>query len=116
MVGLTVANIAGVPAATCLGQVLGWQPLEVAVTAVALVCLVATLGWVPPVRIGDGTASIRSELSALAGPQVWFTLVVGMIGFGGMFATYSYIAPTVTTLAGLGELGVVGILATYGSR
>jgi DHA1 family inner membrane transport protein len=114
MVGLTVANIAGVPGATWLGQALGWQALYVAVTVIALVCLVATLAWVPSVRIGDGPATIRSELSALARPQVWFTLVVGMVGFGGMFATYSYIAPTVTTLAGLGELGVVGILATYG--
>jgi DHA1 family inner membrane transport protein len=114
MVGLTVANIAGVPGATWLGQVLGWQALYVAVTVIALLCLVATLAWVPPVRIGDGPATIRSELSALARPQVWFTLVVGMVGFGGMFATYSYIAPTVTTLSGLGEPGVVAILATYG--
>lgn len=114
MVGLTVANIAGVPAATWLGQLLGWQSLYVGVTVIALLCLVATLGWVPPVRIGSGPASVRSELSALARPQVWFTLAVGMVGFGGMFATYSYIAPTVTTLAGLGELGVVWILATYG--
>lgn len=114
MVGLTVANIAGVPAATWLGQLLGWQSLYVAVTAIALLCLVATLVWVPPVRIGSGPASVRAELSALAKPQVWFTLAVGMVGFGGMFATYSYIAPTVTTLAGLGGLGVVWILATYG--
>ncbi len=45
---------------------------------------------------------------------MWFTLAVGMVAFGGMFATYSYVAPTVTTLAGLGALGVVAILATYG--
>lgn len=114
MVGLTVANIAGVPASTWLGQLLGWQSLYVAVTVIAMLCLVAILGWVPPVRVGTSPASIRSELSALARPQVWFTLAVGMVGFGGMFATYSYIAPTVTTLAGLGELGVVCILATYG--
>ena len=75
MVGLTVANIAGVPGATWLGRVLGWQALYVAVTAIALVCLVATLAWVPPVHIGDGPATIRSELSASARPQVWFTLV-----------------------------------------
>lgn len=114
MVGLTVSNIAGVPASTWLGQLLGWQALYITVTAIAVVCLVAMIAWVPPLQIGDGSASVRSELSALARPQVWFTLVVGMVGFGGMFATYSYIAPTVTTLAGLSELGVVWILAVYG--
>ncbi len=113
MVGLTVANIAGVPASTWLGQAFGWPTLYIAVTAIAVLCLGTALAWVPPVRIAD-QASIRSELSALAKPQVWFTLVVGMVGFGGMFATYSYIAPTVMTLAGLDELGVVWILAVYG--
>ena len=53
-------------------------------------------------RLAVCSWGFRSELSALARPQVWFTLAVGMVGFGGMFATYSYIAPTVTTLAGLG--------------
>ncbi len=114
MVGLTVSNIVGVPAATWLGQTLGWQSSYVAVTAIALLCLLATFVAVPAVRIGGGPASVRSELSALARPQVWFTLVVGMVGFGGMFATYSYIAPTVTTLGGLPAGGVVWVLATYG--
>lgn len=116
MVGLTVANIAGVPVATWAGQELGWPALYVAVTVLAALCLVAVTAWVPPVRLGvDGsTPSIRGELSALAKPQVWFALVTGMVGFGGMFATYSYIAPTMTTLAGLSERGVVGVLATYG--
>jgi len=57
---------------------------------------------------------VRSELSALARPQVWFALVTGMVSFGGMFATYSYISPTVMSLAGLSETGVVWILGAFG--
>ena len=114
MLGLTISNIVGVPMATWAGQHLGWPALYIAVAVLAFCCLVAVSTWVPPVRIGDGSASVRSELSALARPQVWFALVTGMVSFGGMFATYSYIAPTVMTLAGLSENGVVWILASFG--
>ena len=118
MIGLTVANIAGVPGATWAGQHLGWPALYVAVSVVAVVCLVAMTAWVPTVRPGGpaGTAepSVRAELSALARPQVWFALATGTIGFGGLFATYSFIAPTLTQLAGMSERGVVAALATYG--
>ena len=104
MVGLTVSNIAGVPASTWLGQSsAGRRSTSRHRDRRALPG--RHLAWVPPLKIGDGSASVRSELSALARPQVWFTLVVGTVGFGGIFATYSYIAPTVTTLAGLDELG-----------
>jgi len=114
MLGLTVSNIVGVPVATWAGQHLGWPALYIAVAVLAFLCLVAVSTWVPPVRIGDGNASVRSELSALARPQVWFALVTGMVSFGGMFATYSYISPTVMTLAGLSETGVVWILGAFG--
>lgn len=116
MLGLTISNIVGVPAATWAGQHLGWPALYVAVAVLAALCLVAVSTFVPPVRVGlaGGTASVRTELSALARPQVWFALVTGMVSFGGMFATYSYIAPTVQSLAGLGEGGVVWILAMFG--
>ncbi|SEQ95159.1 MFS transporter [Microlunatus flavus] len=116
MLGLTISNIVGVPVATLAGQHLGWPALYVAVAVLAVACLVSVLAFVPPVRVGPAgaTASVRGELSALARPQVWFALVTGMVSFGGMFATYSYIAPTVETLAGLTEGGVVWILAMFG--
>jgi DHA1 family inner membrane transport protein len=114
MLGLTVSNIVGVPVATWAGQHLGWPALYIAVAVLAFFCLVAVSTWVPPVRIGDGESSVRSELSALARPQVWFALVTGMVSFGGMFATYAYISPTVMTLAGLSENGVVWILGMFG--
>ena len=116
MLGLTISNVVGVPVATWAGQHLGWPALYVAVAVLAVLCLVSVLTFVPPVRVGPAgtTASVRGELSALARPQVWFALVTGMVSFGGMFATYSYIAPTVESLAGLSEGGVVWVLAMFG--
>lgn len=113
MVGLTVANIVGVPLATSMGQSLGWRSSYLLVVAVALVTLVAVELLVPRLAAGEG-ASARRELSALRRPVVLLTLLVGTIGFGGFFAVYSYIAPTLTDLAGLSPARVAPVLALAG--
>jgi DHA1 family inner membrane transport protein len=113
MVGLPVANIVGVPVTTLMGQRLGWQVPFLAVGVLGLLTLVAVWFWVAPQPVGSDV-NVRSELSALSRPQVWMALLVGMVGFGGMFATYSYITPTMTELAGFSEAAVTIVLAVYG--
>ncbi|WP_223643305.1 MFS transporter [Corallococcus sp. EGB] len=113
MAGLTVANIVGVPAATFLGQHLGWRSTFLLVGAIGLVTLMALWLWVPHVA-SLGGSSIRQELSALRQPQVWWTSLVGAVGFGGLFAVYSYIAPTLTLVSGLPESGLPWVLALFG--
>ena len=113
MLGLSVANVVGVPAATWLGQVLGWRAAYWAVAVLALVTMAMVAAFVPSCP-GDPTATGRRELSAFAKPQVWLTLIAGAIGFGGMFAVYSYIAPTVTDVGGLGESAVPVFLLAFG--
>ncbi|MFI7061854.1 MFS transporter [Kribbella sp. NPDC050124] len=113
MVGLPVSNIIGVPVTTLMGQKLGWQAPFLAVGVLGLLTLVAVWFWVAPQPVGSDV-NIRSELSTLSRPQVWMALLVGMVGFGGMFATYSYITPTMTELAGFSEAAVTIVLAVYG--
>ena len=113
MVGLPVANIIGVPATTLIGQQLGWQLPFLLVGGLGLLTGVAVYFWVAPQPVGSDV-NVRSELSALARPQVWMALLVGMVGFGGMFATYSYITPTMTELAGFSPAAVTIVLAVYG--
>ncbi|WP_242001791.1 MFS transporter [Kribbella steppae] len=113
MVGLPVSNIIGVPVATLLGQKFGWQAAFLAVGGLGLLTLVAVWFWITPQPVGSDV-NVRSELSALARPQVWMALLIGMVGFGGMFATYSYIAPTMTELAGFSAAAVTIVLAVYG--
>ncbi len=113
MVGLPVANVIGVPLTTLMGQRLGWQAPYLAVTGLAIATLLAVRLWVPRQPVGSDV-NVRSELSALSRPQVWMALLVGMVGFGGMFATYSFITPTMTTLAGFTPAQVTIVLAVYG--
>jgi DHA1 family inner membrane transport protein len=113
MLGLAVANLAGVPAATWLGQQLGWRSAYWAVVVLALLTFVAVLTVVPP-SPGRPEATIRSELGALRRPQVVLTLSVAVVGFGGMFAVYSYIAPVVTEVTGMARSTIPLVLLAYG--
>ncbi len=113
MLGLTVANIVGVPLATVLGQHLGWRSTYGSVVVISALALVAIARFVPAVPAAEG-AGPRRELGALARPQVWLTLLVGAVGFGGFFAVYSYITPTLVEETGLGVAAVPLALALFG--
>ena len=102
MLGLAFANVAGVPAATWLGQHAGWRSAYWLVSGLAALTALLVL-WLVPHVAANRDATGRNELSAFRNPQVLLTLLAGAIGFGGMFAVYTYIAPTVTDVAGLGE-------------
>ncbi len=113
MLGLTVANVVGVPLATLLGQQLGWRSTYWSVTAIGVLALLAVARAVPETALQPG-AGARQELGALRRPQVWLTLLVGAAGFGGFFAVYSYISPTLTEVSGYAESGVPVVLALFG--
>jgi DHA1 family inner membrane transport protein len=113
LTGLTVANVVGVPLGTFLGQQWGWRA---AFAVVALVFALATLciALFVPHHPGTPGRTMRQELGVFRIRQVWFTLGVGSIGFGGFFAVYSYIAPLVTGVAGSPEWVVPIVLVLMG--
>jgi len=113
MLGLSVANVIGVPAATWLGQQVGWRAAYWAVVGMGALTIALVMMFVPNCP-GDPEATGKRELTALRIPQVWLTLLAGAIGFGGMFAMYSYIAPTVTETGGLAESAVPVFLFVVG--
>lgn len=113
LIGLGVANVLGVPLTTVLGQSFGWQVPYVVVGGIGLLTVAAVALWIPQVP-ASGEESMRSELKALGRLQVWLALLIGTVGFGGMFATYAYITPTMTDLAGFSTGTIPVILGIYG--
>lgn len=113
MGGLTVANVIGVPLATWLGQTFGWRLLFVVVGAIGMATVVLLWKFVP-FEPAHPEASIRRELGALKRIQVWLALLIGVIGFGGFFAVYTYIAHTMTSVAGIPEFLIPAVVALYG--
>jgi DHA1 family inner membrane transport protein len=113
LLGLSVANVVGVPAATWLGQALGWRAAFAAAALLALATVAGVLRFVP-LRPADPTATLRRELGALKRPQVLLAVATGAIGGGGLFAVYSYISPILTERTGLPLALVPVVLAVWG--
>lgn len=114
MLGLSVATLAGVPIATALGQWLGWRVAFVLVGLVALASAICIHRFVPK-EAPQRDVSVAHELSMFTNRQVWITLGIGAIGFGGLFSIFSYVKPTLMSLAGLTEMGVPFVLALFGA-
>ncbi|RZI92900.1 MAG: MFS transporter [Variovorax sp.] len=113
MLGLTGATLVGVPIAAWLGQLFGWRAAFVFVGVIALAAVVLLKRDIPDMPAAAGASPWR-ELGALRRKQVWFTLGIGAIGFGGMFSVFSYIKPTLIEVAGLPLGGVPFVLALFG--
>lgn len=113
MLGLSLANVVGVPLATFLGQQAGWRTLFLVVGGIGALTVAGIALFVPHVKADPG-ASIGSELVALKRVQTWLTLLVGVVGFGGFFAVYTYISPTMTSLAGFSSSFIPVIVGLYG--
>lgn len=114
MLGLTVATIVGVPLANALGQALGWR-WGFGVVAVLAAATMAMVAWAAPRDRPDRSASPLAELSVLTSGQLWLTLGIGAIGFGGMFAVYTYLASTLIEVTGAAPAMVPVVLAVFGA-
>ncbi|WP_432042511.1 MFS transporter [Streptomyces cadmiisoli] len=112
--GLTVANIVGVPAATLTGQHFGWRVTFLGVSVIG-VAAVAALALLVPHDHGHAAATgLRGELAALRSLPVWLALGTTVAGFGALFAAYSYITPMLTDSAGYADTSVTLLLALFG--
>ncbi|MFF4763446.1 MFS transporter [Streptomyces sp. NPDC001292] len=111
--GLTIANIVGVPLGTFIGQAAGWRVTFVIVAALGVVGLLGIARLVPAMPRAEG-AHLRRELTAFRNPQVLLAMAMTVLGFGGVFAAITYIAPMMTHVAGYSDGAVTWLLVLFG--
>lgn len=111
--GLTLANVAGVPVGTLVGQQIGWRWVFAVVGLIAAVAALAVVLAVPDVRDGRGVR-LGQELRALTRRPVWLALLIATVGGAVLFSTYSYITPMLTEVAGFTPTEVTLLLALFG--
>ena len=122
--GLTVANVLGVPFGTLLGQAAGWRSTFWAITAIGVLAFIG-IALLVPARVGvpddvagpSGQAGpgLRGELAAFRAPQVWLSIAVTVLGYGGMFGAFTYIAFTLTEVSGFASSTVPWLLILFGA-
>ncbi|MEU2626420.1 MFS transporter [Kitasatospora sp. NPDC007106] len=116
--GLTVANVVGVPLGTLVGQQVGWRATFALVAALGVAGLAGIAALVPadprPGTDGAHRPGIRRELAAFRNVQVVLAMLMTVLGFGGVFAAITYIAPMMTGAAGYAESSVTWLLVLFG--
>ncbi|WP_422080006.1 MFS transporter [Ulvibacterium sp.] len=113
--GLTIANVIGVPIGTYIGHHYDWSASFYMVGIVGLVTMASIYFWMPklpqlpPVLESNGNKGLKNK-------ELWVLILLTTIGTGGFFAWYSYIAPLITEVAGLGDyvIGYAMIISGLG--
>jgi DHA1 family inner membrane transport protein len=119
LMGLTIATIIGVPLANGIGQVVGWRWAFSLVALIAVATALLVYFLVPAVPAAK--TSVLQELGVLRIRQVWLSLGMGAVGFGGMFAVYTYLASTLLNVTHAAPavvpvmLGIFGVGLTVGN-
>ncbi|WP_434994287.1 MFS transporter [Arthrobacter sp. Ld5] len=112
--GLTVSSVLGVPLGTFLGQAFGWRSTFWAITVIGVVAFIGIALLVPATGRDDTAISLRRELRAFRSGQVWASLSITILGYGGMFGAFTYIAYLLTEVSGFPSSGVPWLLVVFG--
>ncbi|XSG83043.1 MAG: MFS transporter [Methyloligella sp. ZOD6] len=112
--GLTLANILGVPAGTWLGQQFGWRMTFWAVTVIGVLAFAILVLLVPSDRSQAVQSSWKADLKAVSRAPVLLGFLTTVLGFAGVFALFTYIAPLLTQVSGFADSAVSPILLVFG--
>jgi len=112
--GLTLANVLGVPFGTFIGQNFGWRTSFWIVAGLGVFSLAGVAALVPNGQ-GAGPIGLAREVRVLREPQVWLALAMTVLGFGGVFVVFTYIAPILESVTGFSPHAVTLVLVVFGA-
>lgn len=112
--GLTLANVLGVPIGTFIGQAAGWRSTFWVISVIGVVSLVGIALLIPATAGRTGGGSILAEFRIFRSGQVWASMIITVLGYGGMFGAFSYIAFTLTGVSGFAASSVPWLLVLFG--
>lgn len=112
--GLTLANVLGVPMGTFVGQQWGWRATFATIAVVGVVSFAGIAALVPDAHAESSERSLRAELAVFSRTQVWYSLGMTVLVFGGMFGAFMYIEPLLTRVTGFDDGAVPWLLVLFG--
>ncbi|MFT3981434.1 MAG: MFS transporter [Ferruginibacter sp.] len=111
--GLTVANLAMVPLLTFAGHQTSWRYAFAIVGLLGIATLIAIRKLLPVTINSNNT--LKQEMEFFASSKSWLIMLITAIGFGGLFAWFSYIAPLMIHVTLLPEKMVSYIMLLAGA-
>lgn len=112
IMGMTIANLFGVPAGNFLGHFLSWRLVFVIAALWGGVTIWFIRRWIPVLPALPAT-NLKGQFRFLRRPEPWMLIAATMLGNGGAFCWYSYVNPLMTEVSGfsVGTMPVLMLLA-----
>ncbi|WP_082640139.1 MFS transporter [Aureimonas sp. N4] len=112
-VGMTLANVFGVPLGTFIGQEYGWRAPFFIVTALALLTSLALFLFAPQSHPRSGVR-FKDELRALGRGPVLMAMSLSVLASSALFTLYTYISPLLSEVTGIAPERVPYLLLIFG--
>ncbi|HAZ98785.1 MAG TPA: MFS sugar transporter, partial [Halomonas sp.] len=112
--GLTVALVTGVPLGTWIGQNFGWRATFLVVSSLGLIALIGSALLVPNNLKKSAPATLGQQLKVLTHPRLLLVYLITILGYGGTFTAFTYLAPILQEVSGFGNNAVSLIMLVYG--
>lgn len=113
VVGMTVANLFGVPLGTYISNVVTWRATFAIVAGWGAVALLLVRMWVPALPALPDTG-LRGQFRFLRSAAPWLVLLSVMLGNGGIFCWYSYVSPLMVHASGFTQDDLTWIIMLAG--
>lgn len=113
--GLTVALVTGVPLGTWIGQHLGWRTTFLVVSMLGVVALIGSALLIPRDLKRAAPASLAQQMRVLTHPRLLLVYIITILGYGGTFTAFTFLAPILEQVSGFDSSAVALIMLVYGA-
>lgn len=113
--GLTVALVTGVPLGTWIGQTFGWRATFLVVSALGLLALIGSALLIPGNLKRSAPATLGQQLKVLTHPRLLLVYAITILGYGGTFTAFTFLAPILEQTTGFAPSMVSLIMLVYGA-
>ena len=112
--GLTVALVTGVPLGTWIGQSFGWRATFLVVSGLGTLALIGSALLVPNNLKQSKAASLNEQIKVLVQPRLLLVYMMTILGYGGTFTAFTYLAPILQEETGFAPSAISLIMLVYG--
>ena len=112
--GLTVALVTGVPLGTWIGQHFGWRATFLVVSALGVIALIGSALLVPKNLKQSRPARLKEQAQVLVQPRLLLVYLMTILGYGGTFTAFTYLAPILQSESGFSANTIGLIMLVYG--
>ncbi|MDN3454152.1 MULTISPECIES: MFS transporter [unclassified Psychrobacter] len=112
--GLTVALVTGVPLGTWIGQHFGWRATFLVVSVLGLIALIGSAILVPKNLKKSIPATFKEQLQVIVKPQLLLVYLMTILGYGGTFTAFTYLAPILEQQTKFAPSAIGLIMLVYG--